>query len=230
MHRYPLSGRVLIFLTPTLILCLAAAVARAAAWRGAAGWALALVCAVLLLGIDVTHPYRTPATRAAIARLLQQLGPLEPVYIASGATPAWAFYTTDWRHPDTLFLQQIAHQTGVPGSSAYHNSGSRGAPVGNTEGEELVILREGRRELLGLAPGIQWRDAVGFAGAVRADSGWAGRESDRIRAAASPTIWLLVANPAPTTVAALTGALAHAGGAADTSYVSGGVRVARYRF
>jgi len=230
MHRYPLSGRVLIFLTPTLILCLAAAVARAAAWRGAAGWALALACAVLLLGIDVTHPYRTPATRAAIARLRQQLGPGEPVYVASGAAAAWGFYTMDWRHPDTLVLQQLARTVGVPGSSAFHNSASRGVPVGATEGAELLLRREGRPELLGLAPGIQWRDAVGFAGTVRADSGWAGRESDRIRAAASPTIWLLVANPAPTTVAALTGALAHAGGAADTSYVSGGVRVVRYRF
>jgi len=93
-----------------------------------------------------------------------------------------------------------------------------------------VIRRDGRRELLGLAPGIQWRDAVGYGGAVQADSGWAERERDRIRAAASPTIWILVANAAPTTVPTLTGSLERAGGTVDTAYVVGGVRVARYRF
>src|SRR5262245_50007156 len=228
VHRYPLSGRVLMLMTPTLILYLAAAVERLTVWR-AAGSTLAVMSTGLLLGINVTHPHRTPATRTAIARLRQQLGPGEPVYIASGATPAWGFYTTDWRHPDTVFLRQVV-SAGVPGSSAYHNSASRGVSVGATEGAELVIQRDGRRELLGLAPGIQWRDAVGYGGVVQADSGWAERERDRIRAAASPTIWILVANAAPTTVPTLTGSLERAGGTVDTAYVVGGVRVARYRF
>lgn len=230
VHRYPLSGRVLIFFTPTLLLYVAAAVEWAHARQRALGWTLGILSLLLLLGVDVTHPYRTPATRLAIAKLEQRRAPGEPVYIASGGTPAWGFYTTDWSSPDTAFLHYLARTAGLPGSAAFHNSASRGAPVGGSEGDDLLLNRGGGAELLGLTPGIQWRDGVGFGPSVHADSGWAAREADRIRTAASPTIWVLIANPYPTTVQDLTSALTQTGGTVDTALVVGGVRLSGYRF
>jgi len=230
VHRYPLSGRVLIFLAPAFLFYVAAAIEQAHARARAVGWMLGGVVVGLLAGIDVTHPYRTPATRTAVAELVRRLGPGEPVYVASGATPAWGFYTTDWSAPDTAFVHHLARTAGVPGSPAFHNSASRGEPVGATEGSDLVFRRAGRVELLGLAAGIQWRDGVGFGRLVHADSGWAEREAARIRAAAAPTIWILVANPYPTTVQELMAAIARAGGVSDSGTVIGGVRLARYRF
>lgn len=230
-HRYPLSGRLLIFFVPTLLLYVAAAIESVSARYRAAGWILGTLVAVLLAGIDVTHPYRTPATRTATAELERLLGPGEPAYVTSSGSLAWGFYTTDWRVPDTAFLSSLARMAGVPNTPGYHNSASRGHPVGAAEGDDLVLSRRGSLVLLGLAPGTQWRDGVGYGGSVRPDSGWAQRESDRIRAAASPTIWVLEANPYPATVQqALTDAIKHGGATVDTSLVVGGVRLTRYRF
>ena len=230
-HRYPVSGRLLVFLVPTLLLYIGAAIASVSARQQAAGWTLAALVVVLLAGIDVTHPYRTPATRPAIAELRRHLGRGEPVYVASSGSLAWGFYTTDWRVPDTAFLHGLLRLAGVPNSRGYHNSASRGGPVGATEGDDLVLTGRGRQELLGLAPGTQWRDAGGYGLATHADSGWGARESSRIRAAASPTIWVVVANPYPAAVEQeLTGAIELARGAVDTTFVVGGVRLTRYRF
>jgi dolichyl-phosphate-mannose-protein mannosyltransferase len=228
-HRYPLSARLLLGIVPMLLLASGAAIALVMAWRRGVGHATAAVLVVLLLGVDLTHPYRTPATREAIAALQRQRAPAEPVYVASGAIPAWAFYTTDWRAVDTAYLGHIARDAGVPGAPAFHNSASRGRPVDVAEGGALAVSRGDHVELLGLASGIQWREVMGLR-QVQADSGWAAREVFRIRAAADPTIWTIVANAYRTTAQDLSDALEQGGGALDTTFVIGGVRIARYRF
>lgn len=229
VHRYPLSGRVLVFLVPSIILCVTGAVAAACAWRRSTGWALGAVPVFALAAIDLTHPYRTPATRRAIAALNLRAGAREPIYLMSGAIPAWAFYTTDWRDPDTLYLLDIARLAGRPGAAAYPNSGPRGKPVGSDEGRELELRHDGRVELLGLASGIQWREVTGLSALVP-DSGWAEREAARIRGAASPTIWLLVANGYATAAIRLVAAVSEVGGAQEMERVIGGVRLYRFRF
>jgi hypothetical protein len=228
-HRYPLSARLLLGIVPMLLLATGGALAQVMAWQRRVGLVTAAVLIVLLLGVDLTHPYRTPATREAIAALQRQRAPAEPVYVASGAIPAWAFYTTDWRAVDTAYLGRIARDAGDPGAPAFHNLASRGRPVDVAEGGDLAVSRGDHVELLGLASGIQWREVMGLAQA-RPDSGWAAREAVRIRAAAAPTIWTIVANAYRTTAQDLNDALEQGGGVLDTAFAIGGVRIARYRF
>jgi 4-amino-4-deoxy-L-arabinose transferase-like glycosyltransferase len=118
-HRYPLTARLLLFTAPALLLGCAAAIAAIGEWRRAAGRVLAWATVLLLAGIDVTHPYRTPATRAAIAALISRAGATEPVYLSSGTIPAWAFYTTDWSAPDTAYLRLIRQWVGAPEVPAF---------------------------------------------------------------------------------------------------------------
>ena len=228
-HRYPLSARLLLSVAPMLLLATGGALARVLAWRRGVGLATAAVLIVLLLGVDLTHPYRTPATREAIAALQRQRAPTEPVYVASGAIPAWAFYTTDWRAVDTAYLGRVAHDAGVPGAPAFHNSASRGRTVDVREGGDLAVSRGGHVELLGLASGIQWREVVGLAQA-RPDSGWATHEATRIKAVAAPTVWLVIANAYAASGAELESAVERAGGARLADTTAGGVRWSRFAF
>jgi hypothetical protein len=84
-------------------------------------------------------------------------------------------------------------------------------------------------ELLGLASGIQWREVMGLAQA-RPDSGWATHEATRIKAAAAPTIWLVIANGYAASGADLESAVEHAGGVRLVDTVAGGVRWSRFAF
>jgi hypothetical protein len=228
LHRYPLSARVLVFTAPALLLCCGAALAAIGERHGGAGRALAWATVLLLAAIDVTHPYRTPATREGIAALIGRAGATEPVYLSSGTIPAWAFYTTDWSAPDTAYLRHIRRWAGGPAAPAFHNLAPRGRAVRETDGDDLEVRHLGRLEILGLAPGIQWREVSGLTGRVP-DAGWADREAARIRAAA-PVVWLLMANAYAETSAALLAALDRAGGRVDVDSVAHGVRRSRVRF
>lgn len=230
MHRYPLAERLLIFEVPILVLALAAWFAGSTPQGTRLGWVLGGVAISALIGVTVAHPYRPASTRQAVDSLLSlaQLG--EPVYLASGSIPAWALYTTDWTHPDTVYLDWIARYAGTPGAAAFPNTPPRGRPVGPEEGDSLRTTRGGRVEVLGLASGIQWREGRGFAVPVVSDSGWAAREAARIAAVAHPTVWALVANSYPTMMQELYAAVERAGGAIDSDAGIGGVRLTRWRF
>jgi hypothetical protein len=228
-HHYPLSARLLLGIVPMLLLATGGALARVLAWRRGVGIATAAVLIVLLLGVDLTHPYRTPATREAIAAVQRQRAPAEPVYVASGAIPAWAFYTTDWRAVDTAYLGRIARDAGAPGAPAFHNLATRGRAVDPVEGGALAVSRGDHVELLGLASGIQWREVMGLVQALP-DSGWATQEAVRITAAAAPTIWLVIANAYAASGADLESAVERAGGVRLADTVAGGVRRTRFAF
>jgi len=228
LQRYPLSARLLLGIIPTLVLCCAAGIAAATRWRAAVGRSLGAVTLLAFAAVNVTHPYRTPALRPAVLEVARAAAG-EPVYIASGALPAWAFYTTDWSAPDTGYLGRIRQWAGRPDGVSFANAAPRGRAVGPTEGAALVERRLGRVEILGLAPGIQWREVTGLSGTVP-DSGWAAREAGRIRAAAAPEAWLIVANAYATSAATLVAALGEAGGRIDLDSVAGGVRRWRVRF
>ncbi len=230
LDRYPLAARLLIFAVPTFVWSLAAVSTSTTLRRSRIGWMLGGLAVLGLVGVNLAHPYRPSATRQAADSLLKLAAPGEAIYIASGGIPAWAFYTTDWATPDTGYLQWIERWAGRPGAAAFHNSPPRDHPVGPDEGSDLWTRRRGRVELLGLAPGIQWQEGRGFGLPVVPDSGWASREAARIRAAAAPTIWVMVAHPYPTTVRDLYRALVRAGGVLDLESAVGGVRLARFRF
>ncbi len=228
LQRYPLSARLLLGIVPTLILCCAAGVAAVTRWRAVVGLGLGTVTLLVLAAVDVTHPYRTPALRPAVLDVAR-VAAGEPVYVSSGAVPAWAFYTTDWSAPDTVYLRHIRQWAGRPDAIAYANAAPRGREVGRTEGERLHERRLGRLEILGLASGIQWREVSGLTGSAP-DSGWAAREATRIREAAAPEVWLILANAYATSVTSLVGMLEAQGGIRDRESLAGGVHVYRFRF
>ena len=230
LHRYPLAARLLMFTVPTLLLGLAAAFASPKLQRARLGWALGVLAVVALIGVNVVHPYRPAATRQAVDTLERLARAGEPIYLASGSIPTWAFYTTDWAHADTAYLDWIERYAGTPGAPAFHNTPPRGRPVGPEEGDSLRTTRGGRFELLGLASGIQWREGRGFGVPVVSDSGWAAREAARIAAVGHPTVWALVANSYPTMMQELYAAVGRAGGAIDSDIRVGGVRLTRWRF
>lgn len=228
LQRYPLSARLLVGITPAILLCCAAAVTAVAQWRATLGRGLGVVILLALAAVNVTHPYRTPALRLAVLETARAAID-GPVYVSAGAIPAWAFYTTDWSAPDTGYLRRIRRWAGRPNAIAFPNAAPRGRPVGPMEGSELVEQRQGRMEILGLAPGIQWREAKGLSGTVP-DSGWAAREAARIHAAATPVAWVLLGNAYATSGAALVAALQDAGGRLEVDAAAGGVRRCRVRF
>ncbi len=230
LGHYPLAARLLIFAVPLLVMALAALISRTAARAPRAGFVVMVLTVATLLGVDIVHPYRPPATRQAVQTILRLARHGEPVYLASGSIPAWALYTTDWSSPDTAYLAWIERYAGTPGAEAFHNSPPRVHAVGADEGADLQRNHDGRVELLALASGIQWQEGRGFDVPVVADSGWAEREAARIAGVARPTVWLLQANSYPTTVQGLAAAISGAGGAADTSFAIGGVRITRYLF
>jgi hypothetical protein len=228
LQRYPLSARLLLGIVPTLVLCCAAGIVALTQWRPAVGRGIGAVTLLALAAVNVMHPYRTPALRPAVLEVARAAAG-EPVYVSSGALPAWAFYTTDWSAPDTGYLTRIRAWAGQPDAVAFPNAGSRGHAVGPTEGEALAERHLGRVEILGLAPGIQWREVTGLSGSAP-DPGWAAREAARIRAAAAPEAWVIVANAYATSAATLVAALGEAGGRIEMDTVAGGVRHCRVRF
>jgi hypothetical protein len=191
-------------------------------WRAAVGRGIGAVTLLALAAVNVTHPYRTPALRPAVLEVARAAAG-EPVYVSSGALPAWAFYTTDWSAPDTAYLHRIRDWAGHPDAVAFPNAAPREHAVGPTEGEALVERRLGRVEILGLAPGIQWREVTGLSGSAP-DLGWAAREAARVREAAAPQAWVIVANAYATSAATLIVALGEAGGRIEMDSVAGGVR------
>ena len=226
LHRYPLSARVLLGVAPTFALCAAAGLAALSRGQRIVGWGFGALVVALLGAVNILHPYRTPALRPAI-RTIAAAAAGDPVYISSGAIPAWALYTTDWSSPDTGYLESIRRWGGLPDAPGFHNLAPRGRAVMETDGGSDV-RRLGRVEILGLAPGIQWREVVGLSGRSP-DAGWAATEADRIKQC-GPTVWLLLATAYAGTRDSLFAALGIAGGRIEVDTVVGGVERSRVGF
>jgi 4-amino-4-deoxy-L-arabinose transferase-like glycosyltransferase len=227
LHRYPLSARVLLGVAPTFALCAAAGLAALTSRCRLLGVGMgALVVAGLAL-VNILHPYRTPALRPAI-RAIANAASGDPVYIASGAIPAWALYTTDWSFPDTGYLGRIRRWSGIPDAPGFPNLAPRSREVTETDAADSDVRRLGRVEILGLAPGIQWREVVGLSGRSP-DTGWAATEAARIERS-GPTVWLLIATAYAGTRDSLFAALGGAGGRIEVDSVVGGVERTRVGF
>src|SRR5690348_1949428 len=189
LSLYPISPRVDLFAAPIMFLFFGAALdwtdnSRRGAKVGARTLAAVSVVGLAWLGVrtDFWAPDLRPVTRAALG---------EPsVYIYSAAIPAWTVYSTDWAHPDTARVREIL-LTQEANGEAFNNATGRGRAVSDTEGAGLVVNAGGRRELLGLAPGIQYREGAMFSQAAP-DPGWASHEASRIRGA-GPAVWIVVA-------------------------------------
>jgi hypothetical protein len=228
LHRYPLSARVLLGVAPTVALCCAAGIVIIGSWNRRLAGGLSVLLVVGLALVNVTHPYRTPALRPAIQALTQAASPIDPIYVSSGAVPAWAFYTTDWSSPDTSYLRRVREWSGVPDAPGFHNQAPRGRAVTDSDGPGLELHRFGRLETYGFAPGIQWREVSGLTGRTP-DPGWAPHEATRIQTAGS-SVWLLLANAYVGSRTGLLAAVDSVGGRIDSDSVVGGVERTRVRF
>jgi len=176
VRRYPISWRLLQFAVPLVVLALAGALAWALA-RGPRmrGLAVGVSVAVLLAlaAVDVSHPYRTAPVRSLLIRWSGGRVRGEPLYVFSGAIPAWGMYGTNWRSPHASSLDSLSAWSFRP-------------PVGQSLGGPDSTI------LIGSPSGTGWRIGVGVTQA-HTDSGWAERETGRVKAAAGPgrTAWLL---------------------------------------
>jgi 4-amino-4-deoxy-L-arabinose transferase-like glycosyltransferase len=227
LHRYPLSARVLLGVAPTLALCAAAGLVALTSRRRLLGAGVSALVVVGLALVNILHPYRTPALRPAI-RAIAAAASGDPVYISSGAIPAWAFYTIDWSSPDTGYLGRIRRWGGLPDAPGFHNLAPRRREVTVADAADSAVRRLGRMEILGLAPGIQWREVVGLSGRSP-DAGWAATEAARIKQS-GPTVWLLIATAYADTRDSLFAALDGVGARIEVDSVVGGVERSRVGF
>ncbi len=125
-----------------------------------------------------------------LAELFRQRNKSEPIYVFPRAVPGWVFHTTDWRAPDTTRLSWVASIAG-PGGPGFINGASRGSRAAG-DGSALVYSYAGVQELYGTSTGTQVRR--GRLSSPEPDPGWAESEAWRIRVAAHPHIWIILAD------------------------------------
>lgn len=201
LRRYPFGvPRLSVFAVPALILMVAGACvflhARLAGRVHPALRPIVLLAAVApTLGADVAGvraPFQGENSKALVAAYrTARRGEQEPIYVSAKALPAWVFYSTNWEAPKLDRLRFYA-EAGTHGL-AFENRPSRGKAVVD-EGNHLVYDFRGRREILGVASGREWRwpEYVGSG----PDPGWAENEAKRIHEEAledpdNPCAWVL---------------------------------------
>lgn len=184
LRRYPFGvPRHMTFAAPVLVLMMAGAAAwlhaRFPAWVRTPALALLLLLAAGRAARDdvagVRAPFQGEDARRLVAVYRESGLSKEPIYVSAKAIPAWVFYTTNWDRPreDRLAFYAAAATHGL----AFENRPSRGRPVVD-EGFDLVYDNRGRREILGVGTGREWR----WPSYTRPgpDEGWAANEARRI--------------------------------------------------
>jgi hypothetical protein len=202
LEGYPLATRLLLFTIPLVATLVGAGTVRVASWveqrwpNIRAHWILivAVYPSVVLAVAIVVAPSGTwgffGTEVKPLTRLFMRQSGGEPVYVYPRAAPAWVFHTTDWSAPDASRLAWVARVTG-PNSPASVNGASRGRRYLG-DGDTLVYSSALGTELYGASSGIQVRR--GYLSSRDPDSGWAESEAWRIRSAARPHIWLIIAD------------------------------------
>jgi hypothetical protein len=203
LGSYPIATRLLLFSAPLLAILVAAGAVMVAArlersWpRLRARWVLLLLLYPSVV-LAVTLAFASPSdwgfhgvAALPLAEIYRHRESNEPVYIFPRAVAAWVFHTTEWSAPDTARLRWVADIAG-PSGSGFVNGPSRGTrPPG--EGAELVYTYQGRKELYGTSTGSQGRVGVGYV-PPEPDPHWAENEVGRMRAAARPYVWIVMAD------------------------------------
>jgi len=233
LHRYPIAPRVCLFLSPCFFLLFASAYAAARErWPvglgGAAAQTVAGLWLVTLAVLAANLRWWAPATRALVAELDARAAPQEPVYLFTGVVAAWTVYETDWPRADSAAVATVIASQTVSGG-AFHNAPSRGRAVSDTEGSALIVRDHGRAEIIGLSPGIQWREGTGYV-TREPDAGWAQREAERLRSVTDSTAWIAIAHDYPGEALALLRGMDEAGGREIARWTGRGVLLVRVRF
>jgi|KBSSwiStaDraftv2_1062776.scaffolds.fasta_scaffold14718_2 dolichyl-phosphate-mannose-protein mannosyltransferase len=190
--KYPIANRVLLFLAPctfVIVAVLIVEVLRAARLRAphAAGVGVLLVAVWGAPGVvrNVRTPMVFTEGRESARRILMAPAD-EPVYVLTAGVPAWAYYSTDWRHPDTTRLRFFEALSVASGPAV------RNALVPQSAGFATSALEyrgSGRLELIGGRSGLAFRQPEIF-DRPGPDPSWAGKEVDRIGATGRPYVWI----------------------------------------
>lgn len=117
LHKYPMSGRLMLFFVPALLLLVASGVSQFLTFAGKGGVVIAAAALCLLLPFGGEYPLfsRTPKAKDEIKPALQYLEqrwqPGDVVYLYYAAEPAFKFY---WPHNGVSYI------TGVRSRDNWH--------------------------------------------------------------------------------------------------------------
>ena len=204
---YPLSDRLAFFAVPGVWLAQGSAVigvrnvaftqrSVVANTRTAAVFVVVVSLAVAIWQFtDARRFLQAPGslepTRELFAKIDGEAGET-PIYVFARSVPAWLVATHEgtWRQ-----APRLARWTALAGratSPGFENL-SRARPVRPGEGDSLIVRSAVRTELVGLAPGVQYRIA-GAPVPAEPSPGWAQEEARRLAAAARPEVWLVASH------------------------------------
>jgi hypothetical protein len=230
---YPAMGRLLLFLSPFCLMSAAAALTFLSELLPRPVRGLAYVGLVLLVLNgpgrsalwQARHPPRFEDSRPLVEELHRDSDG-EAVYVLSRGVPAWIFYSTIWSAPDTARLRRMARIASSTGP-AFENAPSRGRRV-QDEADHLVYQYRGRREVIGIGSGMEFRAGRKYLQLVP-DTGWGDNEVRRIRDAGS-VAWIFASHHAQAEVDELLAAVQRAGGELVESRKRNGAALFRVRF
>jgi hypothetical protein len=207
MGAYPLSDRLALFAVPGVWLAQAAAIIaiRNAAFSHrsiiANARMAALFVAVVACGVAAWQytdarrflhdPGSLEPTRALFAKVDDDAATV-PIYVFARSAPAWLMATHDSTWRGNARLEKWTLLAGRPGAPGYENALRAGA-VAIGEGDSLVVVSGTRTELVGLAPGVQYRIAR-LPSRSSPSPGWAEEEVRRLLAVAQPEVWLVASH------------------------------------
>lgn len=190
LGQYPPADRFLLFAAPLLFFIYASALWWAATMFPPRARAPAVAAAVVLLTLwgypaaleEGVHPQRRRETKTPL-HAIEARAPDAPVYLFTPRVwcdgSVWAFFTTDWNAPDTERLRRFARAWA--GSDISTTTPASGEPISFTFGRRQELLGTGART-------VYMRG--GLSRSPEPDPEWVQGESDRIRRAANPTVWL----------------------------------------
>ncbi|MHB1313764.1 MAG: glycosyltransferase family 39 protein [Gemmatimonadaceae bacterium] len=204
---YPLSDRLAFFAVPGVWIAQAAALigvrnglfASRSVVANERTAAVFVVVVSLAIGVwqftDSDRFLQAPGslepTRALFEQVDVEVG-VTPVYVFARSAPAWLLATHDGSWREGARLARWTALAGRVTSPGYENL-SRPRAVRPGEGDSLVVRSGARTELVGLAPGVQYRVA-GAPVPAEPSAGWAQEEARRLAAAAQPEVWLVASH------------------------------------
>ncbi len=197
---YPFASRLDLFAVPGMLLLVAAGVSgtverltdptRTAAWICMVAW---LILPAFVQSLDPTiRAVTAEELKPLVSVFMQRHQPDDPVYLHASAVPAWTFYTTNWSDPDSSRLRRLAYLDDAR-NPAFENRPPRRDSVLRAEAHSLQFESHDWTEIVGLPSGMEFRYGVGTT-QTQPDVGWADVEAERIRAAATPDIWVCFAH------------------------------------
>lgn len=230
--RWPFIMRTMFFAAPLFLLMVVSGIAFLASLvprriSGPALWAASALFALPGVAASVREAVNPPVVpqhaRPVIADFERRDTAGEPVYISHWGRATWAFYTTDWTHPDTARINWLerAHSPRSALDSA------RSLPVSDS----LDRVYRGRTEIVQrLPPGVFMMYGRPDTPLGTDDVAWAEGEAARIRAQARPYAWLYLSGGAPRIIKDVVTAVQRMGGHIVYEMHQPGADVYRVRF